>query len=132
MRRFAIMCVRPTFFLAVVALTAMTAACSSSYASPSSPSQPTAGSSMSVSIVRGASGLTSAAFTPNPDTIAVGDAVVWTNNDSTAHATTADDGSWNSAAIEPGAAFSRTFTTAGTYTYHCSIHPGMIGTVTVR
>jgi plastocyanin len=122
------MCVRPIFFLAAVALTAITAACSSS----SSPVQPTAGSSMSVSIVSGASALTNAAYTPNPDTIAVGDTISWTNNDSTAHTTTGDDGSWNSATIQPGAAFSRTFTTAGTFTYHCTIHPGMIGTVTVR
>jgi plastocyanin len=34
--------------------------------------------------------------------------------------------------IGPGRTFSRTFQTAGSFQYHCSIHPGMVGTVSVQ
>ena len=36
------------------------------------------------------------------------------------------------APIAPGASFSKTFTSAGSFPYHCTIHPGMVGTVTVQ
>jgi plastocyanin len=127
------MCIRPKIFVfTFAAAAAINAGCSSSYSSPSAPSPATAGSAMNLSIVSGASVLTNGAFMPNPDTIAVGDTVTWTNNDSTAHTTTADGREWDSGTLAPGASFSRTFTAAGTFTYHCTIHPGMIGTVTVK
>jgi len=85
-----------------------------------------------VSIVRQASTLTNTAYAPNPISIAAGDTITWTNNDTEAHTSVGDDGSWNSGNIAPGASFSRTFPTAGTFAYHCSIHPNMIATVTVR
>ena len=125
--------IRPSIFLvSFAAAAAIHAGCSSSYGSPAAPSPASAGSAMNLSIVPGASTLTTAAFSPNPDTIAVGDTLTWTNNDSTAHTTTADGTAWNSGTIAPGASFSRTFAAAGTFTYHCAIHPGMVGTVTVR
>jgi plastocyanin len=96
------------------------------------PSAPAAGNATALSIVRGASGLTTAAFSPNPDTIAAGDTVTWTNNDTTTHTSTSDDGSWSSGNIAPGSTYSRTFSAPGTFTYHCAIHPGMVGTVSVR
>jgi plastocyanin len=34
--------------------------------------------------------------------------------------------------MNPGATFTRTFPSAGTFQYHCTIHPGMVGTVTVQ
>ena len=71
-------------------------------------------------------------YAPNPIDIAVGQSVTWTNNDSTAHTSTGNDGSWNSGAIAPGASFSQMFPNAGTFAYHCAIHPGMVGTVAVR
>jgi plastocyanin len=52
--------------------------------------------------------------------------------DSTAHTSTSDNGAWDSALLAPGASFSRTFQTAGTFPYHCTIHPNMVGTVTVQ
>jgi plastocyanin len=55
--------------------------------------------------------------------------VRWTNNDSAAHTSTADDGAWSSGSIAAGGTFTATFPTAGTFHYHCAIHPGMIGTV---
>jgi plastocyanin len=72
-------------------------------------------------------------FTQMSVTIAVGDTVTWTNNGATAHTSTSDTGVWDSGTMNPGASFSRTFTTPGTFPYHCSFHQalGMTGTVTV-
>jgi copper binding plastocyanin/azurin family protein len=41
-------------------------------------------------------------------------------------------GAWNSGSIAPGGTFPRTFSSAGTFQYHCTIHPGMVGTVNVQ
>jgi plastocyanin len=54
------------------------------------------------------------------------------NNDTTTHTSTGSNGAWDSGSIAPGASFSRTFPAAGSFTYHCTIHPGMVGTVTVQ
>ena len=63
--------------------------------------------------------------------IGVNNTVTWTNNDQVTHTVTADDGSFDSGLLEPGQMFVYTFTTAGTYEYHCQIHPWMNGTVIV-
>jgi plastocyanin len=85
-----------------------------------------------VSIVVGASIKTSDAYSPNPITIARGGAITWTNNDTTAHTSTSDTGTWNSGSLAPGASFTFTFSNSGSFIYHCTIHPGMVGTVTVQ
>lgn len=72
------------------------------------------------------------AFSPATVTIQVGDTVTWSNMDDTAHTATADDASWDSGNLAPGATFPHTFTQAGTFTYHCAIHPTMTGTVVVE
>jgi plastocyanin len=72
------------------------------------------------------------AFSPSSLTIGVGDRVVWTNNDAAPHTVTADDGSFTSPDMPTGGTFSYRFTHAGTYSYHCSIHPSMKGTITVK
>jgi plastocyanin len=71
-------------------------------------------------------------FEPAGLEVKAGTAVTWTNQDSTDHTVTADDNSFNSQAIAPGATFSFTFQKAGTYKYHCSIHPSMVGQVVVK
>jgi hypothetical protein len=38
---------------------------------------------------------------------------------------------WNSGVLSPGASYSVTFNTPGTFAYRCMIHPFMMGTVTV-
>ena len=98
--------------------------------SPSTPSGNTTGTQ--VSIVANSSTLTTTAYSPNPVTISVGGTVTWTNNDSTAHTASANDASFDSGSIAPGRTFSRTFSTAGTFGYRCTIHPGMVGTITVQ
>jgi len=124
------------FFFTTLAFAALAAGCSSSYNSPSSPSpspSPSpAGAGTPVSVVRGATNLTTTAYAPSPIAVTAGDTVTWTNTDTTDHTATSDDNTWNSGSIAPGASFSRTFTSPGTFQYHCTIHPGMVGTVTVR
>jgi amicyanin len=71
------------------------------------------------------------AFDPPDLTIKAGSTVTWTNQDSVTHNVTADDNSWGSPDLHQGDTFSHTFDTAGTYAYHCSIHPSMKATITV-
>jgi plastocyanin len=122
------------------------AACSNYSTSPGT-NPPAGGGTVpanGVSIVLGAQNKGATAFNPNPKTISLASAtaglVKWINNDQSSsvygntgvtHTITADDGSFASANIPPGNTFEHTFTVAGDYPYHCSIHPTMKGTVTV-
>ncbi|MBI2038051.1 MAG: cupredoxin family copper-binding protein [Candidatus Magasanikbacteria bacterium] len=71
-------------------------------------------------------------FQPNSITISVGDTITWTNNDGAPHTVTAGEGSFDSGALSSGRTFSKTFTTAGTYSYVCNFHGSMHGTVIVK
>ena len=73
-------------------------------------------------------------FKFKPVTIAVkkGGRITWTNSDSAAHTATADDRSFDTQTIDQGKAKSVTFTTAGTFAYHCDFHPFMKATLVVR
>jgi plastocyanin len=71
------------------------------------------------------------AFQPASVELATGGTVTWTNTGQAPHTVTADDGSFDSGTLSPGATFSQTFATAGTFTYHCNIHPQMTATVIV-
>jgi len=73
-------------------------------------------------------------FTPNSLTIESGTTVIWTNNDSFVHTVVSETGpaSFNSGTINPGTTFPFQFTTLGKSTYHCTIHPSMTGTITVK
>jgi len=83
-----------------------------------------AGGSMAISIKN-------FAFDPATDSVPTGSKITWTNNDTTAHTVTFDDGSADSGDLAAGATFDHTFATAGTFAYHCTIHSSMHGTVTV-
>lgn len=65
-------------------------------------------------------------------TVAPGTRVTWVNCDEVTHTSTADGGGWNSGPLAPGASFTRTFSAAGSFPYHCDPHPGMTGAVEVR
>src|SRR5215213_9120580 len=71
------------------------------------------------------------AFNPPNATVAPGTTVTWVNNDQTAHTVTANDGAFDSGTLQPGQSYSFKFDKAGTYAYHCNIHPDMTATVTV-
>lgn len=72
------------------------------------------------------------AFSPATLTIKSGTTVTWTNMDSAPHTVTSDSGAFSSPQLSNGGSFSFTFNTAGTYSYHCSNHPYMKGTITVQ
>jgi len=72
------------------------------------------------------------AFSPAQITVAAGSTVNWTNQDSTAHTVTADNGQFSSGNLSSGDSFQFTFKTPGTYAYHCGIHPNMQGTIVVK
>ena len=99
---------------------------------PTPTPSPTPSPTGAVSITTNAMNKGANAYSPNPLAVTVGGSVTWTNTDSIAHTSTSDSGVWNSGAIAAGASFTATFPTAGSFTYHCSIHPGMVGTVTVQ
>ncbi|HYM50356.1 MAG TPA: plastocyanin/azurin family copper-binding protein [Candidatus Limnocylindrales bacterium] len=72
------------------------------------------------------------AYDPKTVSVKVGQAVEWDWTDaSSQHTVTADDGSFDSGLCSQGTKFAYTFTKAGTFTYKCTIHSGMMGTVTV-
>ena len=66
------------------------------------------------------------AFKPKAITIAKGTKVRWTNGGTVSHTTTSNKGVWDSGVLAPGAAFGRVFKKAGTFKYHCTIHPTLM------
>jgi plastocyanin len=100
-----------------------------------------------IDVVVGASGLTTTAFSPNPKVVSLAGnssvSVRWVNQDitggnytggtATVHNITSDNGAFTASGNLGGnATYSIALTTAGSYPYHCSIHPNMVGTVTVN
>ena len=71
------------------------------------------------------------AFNPPNATVAPGTTVTWVNDDQVPHTVTANDGAFDSGTLQPGQSYSFAFDKAGTYAYHCNIHPDMSATVTV-
>jgi plastocyanin len=93
------------------------------------PAPPTAVSGSQVAIA-----IQSFAFNPQTITIKTGTTVTWTDKDNVAHTVTSTSGpgSFNSGPLTAsGGTFHFTFTQAGTYQYHCMIHPFMMATITV-
>lgn len=67
-----------------------------------------------------------------PARVRAGARVTWTNRDNVPHTVTANDDSFKSGNLAPGATFSQEFPRAGTFAYRCSIHAEMVGSVVVE
>jgi plastocyanin len=88
-----------------------------------------------VSIVVGASEpSTVPSFSPGNVTLVLGvnSTVTFTNNDYSVHTINDRSGTFSSGLMNSGDKWSFTFNTPGTYTYHCIIHPFMVGTIVVK
>ena len=70
-------------------------------------------------------------FDPADVAIQPGDTIMWVNRGNTPHTVTSDDGQFDSEVLNPGESFMFTFPEAGTFNYHCEIHPFMTGSVSV-
>jgi plastocyanin len=70
-------------------------------------------------------------FMPKEITVTKGTTVTWVNHDDVPH-TVVSGGAFRSKALDTDDTFSFVFTEAGSYSYFCSVHPMMVGKVTVR
>jgi plastocyanin len=118
--------------VAIAALLFSAIGCGSS--SPTSPSTSTSPQGPGIDFTININGdRGSQSYSPSPLTMRVGQVVNWHNLDSIEHSATLD-GMFDSGRI---AAFSAhdnavTMSKAGTFTYHCTIHSGMVGTIVVQ
>jgi plastocyanin len=75
------------------------------------------------------------AFAPAAIRVRPGTTVTWVSCEPTGtepHTSTSDTGVWSSPLLVTGSTNTQTFDAAGSYPYHCTLHPGMRGTVTVE
>lgn len=121
--------------LSAVALMIVVSVALAACNSPTATSNPAGNSSApgaSAGSVQNAVTISNFAFSPAIITVPVGTKVTWTNQDAADHTLTADDGkTFDSGNVAKGATFSFTFTTAGTFAYHCAISPQMKAAVIV-
>jgi plastocyanin len=68
-------------------------------------------------------------FSPASLKVAVGDTVMFENEGQIAHTVTGDD--FDSGSLAPGATFTFEASEAGTFSYVCTFHPGMQGSIEV-
>jgi len=115
--------------IVLLGLAVLAAACSPNAASTQTITQPAASGTAQVTIAN-------FAFDPAQLQVKVGTTVTWTNNDSTGHTVTADDGTFTSSTLKKGDTYSFTFNEVGTFAYYCKPHggpggQGMSGVITV-
>lgn len=106
--------------------------CAPGGGSPGGTSAPTTASTMQATTAAAAITIRNFDFGA-PMSVPPGTVVSVVNTDSAAHTVTADQGSAFDVDIRPGATATFTAPTApGTYAYHCTYHPNMHGTLTVK
>lgn len=94
---------------------------------PQPPSPPSGGGQATTIDIVGDRGAQS--FNPNPATVAQGQPLVFRNNDNTVHRIVFNDNSFDSGNINPGAASDARAVPTNGANYHCTIHPGMVGSL---
>lgn len=76
--------------------------------------------------------ISDSSYQPELITVKRGATITWTNQDSAAHTVTAEGSSGpSSGLLAQGDEYSHTFEKVGTFTYRCTQHPEMQGTVQV-
>lgn len=71
-------------------------------------------------------------YSPSVASARVGQRIIWRNADVFIHTATADGGAFDTGLVSPGADSGGIRPgAAGTFPYHCTVHPGMTGTLTI-
>ncbi|HLX35142.1 MAG TPA: plastocyanin/azurin family copper-binding protein [Candidatus Limnocylindrales bacterium] len=118
--------------LAVGALTVVAlSACSGSGGAGGSQAAAPGGCTVTTATGTVEAGVADFQFNPTNVTAKVGDVITWKNSGPTDHTVTLDAGGCDTGHITTGSSASLTFTQAGTYPFHCSIHSSMKGTITI-
>jgi plastocyanin len=95
---------------------------------PNNPSPPPGGGSGATTVnIVGDRG--SQSFTPNPGASGQDQMVNWRNGDGVVHRIMLNDGTGDTGNINPGATSIAIRMPAAGANYHCTIHPGMIGSI---
>src|SRR4051794_29717212 len=71
-------------------------------------------------------------FGPERLVIKAGTTVTWTNRDDIPHTVASKDRLFKSKVMDTDESYSFTFSTPGEYSYFCSLHPHMVGTIVVE
>jgi plastocyanin len=116
--------------------TLMIAACGGNDMPPAAPTPPTGVVTANAYILPQALTLGPLAFGDHPLVIYKGERLRWVNLDTLTHALVADTSGvpdfLKTDELAPLGEESFIMTTTGTTTFHCAIHPGMVGTLVVR
>jgi plastocyanin len=73
------------------------------------------------------------AFNPQTITVKAGEKITWTNRDEEPHTVVSVEKQFKkSTALDTDQEFTITASAPGTYTYFCSVHPKMTGTIVVQ
>lgn len=113
------------FVTIVLAIAIAIASCGSSATTTVNPEPADAAGGVAIIAIE------SFAFQPSALSVQTGDTVEWTNLDTVGHTVTADDGAFASGTMTNGGTYAHTFTGAGSFLYHCTIHPTMTASITV-
>jgi len=70
-------------------------------------------------------------FSPKSLSVTAGTTVTWTNKEAITHTVTSDAVLFDSGDLTNGKTYQYTFSTVGTFPYHCKYHSGMTGTIIV-
>jgi plastocyanin len=114
-------------FAGALAAAVVAISCGGGGGAPDGPTPPPAGGGGTAALtitITGQGG--KLAFTPNPATVAPGQLVVFKNNDVVAHRVMLDDGATQTPDI-PAGGTSAAVAIGDNKSYHCTIHPGMVG-----
>ncbi|MDX6578136.1 MAG: hypothetical protein QOE96_4089 [Blastocatellia bacterium] len=71
-------------------------------------------------------------FQPGTLTVKAGTTVTWVNHDDEPHTVNENNKTFKSGTLDTDAKFSYKFTSPGTYSYFCSLHPRMTGQIIVK
>lgn len=95
------------------------------------PTAPPIGSIIHITIIATRSGHPDAIYSPDPIRVRVGQTITWSNTDTDPHDVSADNGLFYSGPIGTSGRWRWTARKPGTYTYTCTLHPDMHGTIIV-